>query len=137
MRRAAWSGRAGWRQAEYRVELPGPARQLGRVRPSGGNLEGEDGSIRTLTFSELRRETDRLANALRALDLAPGDRVALYMPMVPEVVMILYACFKLGLVAVPIFSGFGYGATAVRLQDSGARVLFTSDFLERRGRRSR
>jgi acetyl-CoA synthetase len=99
--------------------------------------EGEDGSIRTLTFSELRRETDRLANALRALDLAPGDRVALYMPMVPEVVMILYACFKLGLVAVPIFSGFGYGATAVRLQDSGARVLFTSDFLERRGRRSR
>jgi acetyl-CoA synthetase len=99
--------------------------------------EGEDGSIRTLTFSELRRETDRLANALRALDLAPGDRVALYMPMVPEAVMILYACFKLGLVAVPIFSGFGYGATAVRLQDSGARVLFTSDFLERRGRRSR
>ena len=99
--------------------------------------EGEDSSIRTLTFGELRRETDRLANALRALDLAPGDRVALYMPMVPEVVMILYACFKLGLVAVPIFSGFGYGATAVRLQDSGARVLFTSDFLERRGRRSR
>jgi acetyl-CoA synthetase len=44
--------------------------------------EGEDGSIRTLTFGELRRETDRLANALRALDLAPGDRVALYMPMV-------------------------------------------------------
>jgi len=97
--------------------------------------EGEDGSVRTLTFSELRRETDRLANALRALDLAPGDRVALYMPMVPEVVMILYACFKLGLIAVPIFSGFGYGATAVRLQDAGARVLFTADFLERRGRR--
>ena len=96
--------------------------------------EGEDGSIRTLTFGELRRETDRLANALRALDLAPGDRVALYMPMLPEVVMILYACFKLGLIAVPIFSGFGYGATAVRLQDSGARVLFTADFLERRGR---
>src|ERR1035438_8632714 len=126
------------RQAEYRVELPGPARQRGRVRPSGGNLgRRRRQHIRTLTFSELRRETDRLANALRALDLAPGDRVALYMPMVPEVVMILYACFKLGLVAVPIFSGFGYGATAVRLQDSGARVLFTSDFLERRGRRSR
>jgi acetyl-CoA synthetase len=61
--------------------------------------------------------------------------VALYMPMVPEVVMILYACFKLGMIAVPIFSGFGYGATAVRLQDSGASVLFTADFLERRGRR--
>jgi acetyl-CoA synthetase len=96
--------------------------------------EGEDGGIRTLTFTELRHETDRLSNALRGLDLAPGDRVALYMPMVPEVVMILYACFKLGLVAVPIFSGFGYSAVAVRLQDSGAKVLFTADFLERRGR---
>jgi acetyl-CoA synthetase len=97
--------------------------------------EGEDGGIRTLTFGELRRETDRLANALHGLGLAPGDRVALYMPMVPEVVMILYACFKLGLIAAPIFSGFGYGAMAVRLQDSGARVLFTADFLERRGKR--
>lgn len=96
--------------------------------------ESESGSVRTLTFAELRRETDRLANALRALGLAPGDRVALYMPMVPEVVMILDACFKLGLIAVPIFSGFGYGAVAVRLQDSGAKVLFTADFLERRGR---
>lgn len=96
--------------------------------------EGEDGSARTLTFGELRGETDRLANALRGLQLAPGDRVALYMPMVPEVVMILYACFKLGLIAVPIFSGFGYSAVAVRLQDSGAKVLFTADFLERRGK---
>ena len=105
----------------------------GRDRPAV-IWEGEDGSSRSLTFGELQRETDRLANALRALGLAPGDRVALYMPMVPEVVMILYACFKLGLIAVPIFSGFGYAAVAVRLQDSGARVLFTADSLERRGR---
>ncbi|HUO30260.1 MAG TPA: AMP-binding protein [Bryobacteraceae bacterium] len=96
--------------------------------------EGEDGSVRSLTFGEIQRESARLANALRGLGLAAGDRVALYMPMVPEVVVILYACFKLGLIAVPIFSGFGYGATAVRLQDSGARVLFTADFLQRRGR---
>jgi len=97
--------------------------------------EGEDGSIRTLTFGELQRETNRLANALRGLHLAQGDRVALYMPMVPEVVAILYACFKLGLIVVPIFSGFGYGALAVRLEDSGAKVLFTADVLERRGKR--
>jgi acetyl-CoA synthetase len=97
--------------------------------------EGEDGSVRTLSFGELQRETDRLANALRGLGLAPGDRVALYMPMAPKVVVILYACFKLGLIAVPVFSGFGYGAVAVRLQDSGAKLLFTADFLARRGRR--
>jgi acetyl-CoA synthetase len=97
--------------------------------------EGEDGGVRTLTFGELQRETNRLANALRGLNLVARDRVALYMPMVPEVVAILYACFKLGLIAVPVFSGFGYGAVAVRLEDSGAKVLFTADVLERRGRR--
>src|SRR5450755_1307168 len=96
--------------------------------------EGESGSVRTLTFGELQSETNRLANALTSLGLVQGDRVALVMPMVPEVVTILYACFKLGLIAVPIFSGFGYDATAVRLKDSGAKVLFTADFLERRGK---
>ncbi|MFN7994439.1 MAG: AMP-binding protein [Bryobacteraceae bacterium] len=97
--------------------------------------EGENGDVRELTFCDLARETNRLANALSEQGLQPGDRVALYMPMVPEVVTILYACFKLGLIAVPIFSGFGYGPVAVRLQDSGAKVLFTADALERRGRR--
>lgn len=97
--------------------------------------EGEDRAARTLTFGELHLETNRLANALRNLGLTQGDRVALYMPMVPEVVIILYACFKLGLIAVPVFSGFGPNPVAVRLQDSGARVLFTADCLERRGRR--
>jgi acetyl-CoA synthetase len=97
--------------------------------------EGENGATRTLTFAELHRETSRLANALKVLGLAAGDRVALFMPMVPEVAVILYACFKLGLIAVPVFSGFGYDAVAVRLRDSGARVLITADYLERRGRR--
>jgi len=56
------------------------------------------------------------------------------MPMVPEVVAILYACFKLGVIVVPIFSGFGPSAVATRLEDSAARALFTADFLERRGK---
>jgi acetyl-CoA synthetase len=96
--------------------------------------EGEDGAQRNLTFAELYAEASRLANALRSLGLVQGDRVALTMPMLPEVVTILYACFKLGLIVVPIFSGFGPQAIATRLEDSGARVLFTADFLQRRGR---
>jgi acetyl-CoA synthetase len=96
--------------------------------------EGEDGAQRILTFAEIYVEASRLANALRSLGLVQGDRVALTMPMVPEVVIILYACFKLGLIVVPIFSGFGPQAIATRLEDSGARVLFTADFLQRRGR---
>ncbi len=96
--------------------------------------EGESGDTRTVTFREVRAEANRVANGLRALGLVAGDRVALCMPMVPEILSILYGCFKAGLTAVPIFAGFGAGAIATRLEDSGARVLFTADFLERRGK---
>jgi acetyl-CoA synthetase len=97
--------------------------------------EAEDGSTRSITFAELRRDANRLAHALRGLGLARGDRVALCMPMTPEILVILYACMKAGFVVVPIFSGFGPGAIATRLEDSGARVVFTADALERRGKR--
>lgn len=96
--------------------------------------EGEDGASRAVTFGELQREASRVAGALAARGLVKGDRVALCMPMAPEVVSILYGCFKLGLVVVPIFAGFGSGAIATRLEDSGAKLLFTADALERRGR---
>ncbi len=96
--------------------------------------EGEDGAVRTLTYAQLADETNRLANALAALGLTKGDRVALVMPMVPEVVAILYACCKLGLIVVPIFAGFGSSAIATRLENSGARVVFTADHAQRRGK---
>src|SRR5206468_8019962 len=95
--------------------------------------EGENGDSRNVTFAELRRESDRLAAALKASGLQPGDRVAICMPMVPEILSILYGCFKTGMTVVPIFAGFGTGAIATRLEDSGARLLFTADHLERRG----
>ena len=96
--------------------------------------EGENGATRSVTFTELRAEANRLANGLLALGLEAGDRVALCMPMVPEVLSILYGCFKAGMTVVPIFAGFGAGAIATRLEDSGARVMFTADHLERRGK---
>jgi acetyl-CoA synthetase len=96
--------------------------------------EGEDGATRSVTFTELRAESNRVANGLLALGLEAGDRVALCMPMVPEVLSILYGCFKAGMTVVPIFAGFGSGAIATRLEDSGARLLFTADHLERRGK---
>jgi acetyl-CoA synthetase len=97
--------------------------------------EGENYATRTLTFKELRNEANRVANGLRAMGLDAGDRVALCLPMVPEILSILYGCFKAGLTVVPIFAGFGAGAIATRLADSGARVLFTASHLERRGKR--
>jgi acetyl-CoA synthetase len=96
--------------------------------------EGENGAARAVTFAELEAESARVANALAAMGIRAGDRVALAMPMVPEILSILYGCLRLGAAIVPIFAGFGSGAIAARLEDSGARVLFTADHLERRGK---
>ncbi|MCU1258196.1 MAG: AMP-dependent synthetase and ligase [Bryobacterales bacterium] len=97
--------------------------------------EGENGATRTITFSELRDEANRVANGFVSLGLEPGDRVALCLPMVPEILPILYGCFKAGLTAVPIFAGYGAGAIAARIEDSGARAIVTAPSTERRGKR--
>jgi acetyl-CoA synthetase len=96
--------------------------------------EGESGATRTITFKDLQAESNRIANGLQGLGLVPGDRVALCMPMLPEIISILYGCFKAGLTVVPIFAGFGAGAIATRIEDSGAKVAFTATCLTRRGK---
>ena len=95
--------------------------------------EGEPGDVREITYHELYREANMVANALEARGIEKGDTVGLYMPMVPEVISILYGCFKVGAIAVPIFSGFGTDATATRIDDSECSVLFTGDGFYRRG----
>nr|WP_267162450.1 AMP-binding protein [Halovenus salina] len=95
--------------------------------------EGEDGEVREVTYHELHRQANQVANALDERGIGVGDTVGLYMPMVPEVASILYGCFKVGAIAVPIFSGFGVDATATRIADSECRVLFTGDGFYRRG----
>jgi acetyl-CoA synthetase len=95
--------------------------------------EGEPGDVREVTFHELYREANRVANLLESMGVGAGDTVGLYMPMVPEVISILYGAFKVGAVAVPIFSGFGVDAVATRLADAGCSVLFTGDGFYRRG----
>ncbi|WP_336136877.1 AMP-binding protein [Natronomonas amylolytica] len=95
--------------------------------------EGEDGEVRNFTYHELARTSNQVANYLESVGVEQGDTVALYMPMVPEVISILYGCFKAGAIAVPIFSGFGVEATATRIEDPEADVLFTADGFYRRG----
>jgi len=85
--------------------------------------EAENGATREVTFRDVRNEANRVANGLSAMGLQAGDRVALCLPMVPEILSILYGCFKAGLTVVPIFAGFGAGAIATRLEDSGASVV--------------
>ena len=95
--------------------------------------EGEPGEVRELTYHELARQSNRVANYLESRGVETGDTFGLYMPMVPEVVSILYGCFKVGAIAVPIFSGFGVDATATRIGDAECSVLFTGDGFYRRG----
>jgi acetyl-CoA synthetase len=95
--------------------------------------EREDGEVRTLTYSELKREVDAIAAGLRALGVKKGDPVAVFMPMVAEAVIAAYAIAKLGALYMPIFSGFAPSAVAARLQDAKAKVIFTADGGLRRG----
>ncbi len=96
--------------------------------------EGEEGSVRRLTYGELYRLTNQAANALRSLGIGPGDAVGLFMPMTPEIVAALLAIAKIGGVILPLFSGYGAGAVATRLSDAGAKAIVTSDGLYRRGK---
>jgi acetyl-CoA synthetase len=95
----------------------------------------EDGERTAMTWAELSQEVTKLAEALVALGVQPGDRVAIFMPMSPEVAVASNACAHVGAVQVPIFSGFAAPAIAARLQDSGAKVVICADWSLRRGAR--
>jgi len=96
--------------------------------------EGEDGRKRQYTYGELSTLSGKIAGAMLKLNVKAGDAVGIYMPMVPEVVAVLFACFKIGAVAVPVFSGFGPESLATRLNDAEAKILFTADAGKRRGK---
>nr|MBA2312395.1 AMP-binding protein [Actinomycetota bacterium] len=95
--------------------------------------EGEDGDVRTLSYAELSAEVNRVANGLLELGIGPGDTAGVYMPMVPENIVAAYAIARIGAIYLPIFSGFGATAIAARLEDAGAKLLFTADGFWRRG----
>jgi acetyl-CoA synthetase len=96
--------------------------------------EGEPGEVRSLTYHDLHREVCRFANALRSLGVCKGDRVAIYMPMVPEAVIAMLACTRIGAPHSVIFGGFSAEAIRDRLRDAGASVVVTADGGYRRGK---
>jgi acetyl-CoA synthetase len=96
--------------------------------------EGEAGAVRRLSYRELDDLVARFAGGLSELGVGVGDRVGIFMPQVPETVVGLLACARLGAVAVPIFSGYGPEAVAERLNGCEAQVLLCADGFSRRGR---
>jgi acetyl-CoA synthetase len=88
---------------------------------------GEPGDTRTLTYAELAREVNKFANALKSLGLEKGDRVAIYMGMIPELPIAMLACARLGLVHSVVFGGFSSDALSSRILDADARIVITQD----------
>ncbi|HET9194362.1 MAG TPA: AMP-binding protein [Vicinamibacterales bacterium] len=96
--------------------------------------EGEEGETRRMTYAELRQAVNECAAGLRALGVQKGDRVALFMPMCPELIVVFFAVIRLGGIVLPLFSGYGADAVATRLRDSEAALLVIADGFWRRGR---
>ncbi len=95
--------------------------------------EGEPGDSRSITYAQLKDEVCKTANALVSLGLNTGDRVAIYLPMIPEAVFSMLACARLGLAHSVIFGGFSAEALRTRIDDTGARLVITADGQYRRG----
>jgi acetyl-CoA synthetase len=95
--------------------------------------EGEPGDRRTLTYFDLYRQVSQFANVLRSLGVQRGDRVALYLPLVPELAIAMLACARIGAVHSVVFGGFSADSLRDRINDASAKVLVTADGGWRRG----
>jgi acetyl-CoA synthetase len=100
------------------------------------HFEGEPGDTRTLTYADLKREVSKAANALTSLGVEAGDRVAIYLPMIPEAVISMLACARIGAPHSVVFGGFSADAVSSRVNDNDARVVITADGGYRRGKPS-
>ncbi|MBW8087402.1 acetate--CoA ligase [Streptomyces hygroscopicus subsp. hygroscopicus] len=100
------------------------------------HFEGEPGDTRSLTYADLQREVSQAAHALIELGVRTGDRVAIYLPMIPETVIAMLACARIGAPHSVVFGGFSADALATRIQDADARVIITADGGYRRGKAS-
>ncbi len=96
--------------------------------------EGEPGDSRVLRYQDLHREVCKFANALKGLGIKPGDRVTIYMPMVPEAAVAMLACARIGATHSVVFGGFSADAVADRNNDAKARLIITADGGWRRGK---
>ncbi|GAB2929225.1 acetate--CoA ligase [Micromonospora polyrhachis] len=98
--------------------------------------EGEPGDTRTITYADLLRMTSQAANALTDLGVTSGDRVAIYLPMIPEAAVAMLACARIGATHSVVFGGFSVDALTNRIQDASAKVVITADGGYRRGKPS-
>ncbi len=106
---------------------------LGRGDKRAFIWEGEDGEVRTFTYAELLRDVKKAANTLISLGVQPGDRVTLYLPLIPEAAIGMLACARIGAVHSVVFGGFSVSALSDRLNDAQSKLLITADAGYRKG----
>ena len=97
-------------------------------------FEGEPGDVRKLTYRDLYVEVNKFANGLKNIGIKKGDRVGIYLPMIPELPISMLACAKIGAIHTVVFSGFSVGGLEKRISDSEAKALITCDGFYRRGK---
>jgi len=97
------------------------------------HFEGEPGDTRTITYAQLLADVCKAANALTAIGITAGDRVAIYMPLIPEAVVAMLACARIGAIHSVVFGGFSAEALLSRIQDADARLVITADGGFRKG----
>ena len=108
--------------------------EAGRGDRVAFHWRGEDGSERDVTYADLLRDVSRFANALKGIGVGPGDVVGIYLPMVPEVVVAMLACARIGAPHNVVFGGFSPESVRERMEFSDAKVLITADGARRKGR---
>jgi len=96
--------------------------------------EGEDGSSRIITYGDLYIHVKKFANALKSLGVKSGDRITIYLPMVPELVIAMLACSRIGAIHTVVFSGFSAISLKDRVEDSGSKIIITADGGFRKGK---
>ena len=97
------------------------------------HFEGEPGDTRTITYTQLLADVSKAANALTAIGITSGDRVAIYMPLIPEAVVAMLACARIGAIHSVVFGGFSAEALLSRIQDADAKLVITADGGFRKG----
>jgi acetyl-CoA synthetase len=107
--------------------------EAGRGDRVAYHFEGEPGDARAITYAELTREVKQAANALQELGVKAGDRVAIYLPMIPEAVVAMLACARIGAPHTVVFGGFSADALSSRILDCGVEIVITADGGYRRG----
>jgi len=114
-------------QTQCFLQLPGPSYNHSTRNKAAIIWEADDGSYRTFTYQQMYYEVNKFANVLKKHGVKKGDRVTIYLPMIPELAISMLACSRIGAIHSIVFGGFSAQSLKDRIQDCNSSMLITSD----------